>query len=284
MISIQEIVDKTNRIPMLSQSSLRLLELVRSQKHNVQDITRLVECDPALTANLLKVVNAPAFGLGQPVSSLSRAISFLGDKMVVGIALATCSPKVFNAGLEGYEGERGELWRHSLRSAIASREIARHARKMISEDVAFTAGILHDIGKAVISEFLQGQLQRVLAVLDGEQSESFLQAEQAALGMDHCQVGVALAKRWRLPMQLMQVIEHHHYPARAENEHKPLVYVAHLGDIVAMMGGAGTGADTLLYPLDDQYEEYIEVSETDLEELVFTVAMNYEKTKTEFFA
>jgi putative nucleotidyltransferase with HDIG domain len=270
------------RLPMLSQTATRLMELVHSDDYSLQDVTRIVERDPALIANLLKVVNAPSFGLGHKVDSVARAVNFLGDKMVVGMALATCSPRVFDHELSGYAGQRGALWRHSLRTAIAARELGRKAKVAISPEQAFTAGILHDIGKAVLSEHLLGRVPEILAAVDKESVEGYRQAEREVLGFDHSQVGGAVADHWNLPGPVREAVLHHHEPRNASPQWMALVFAVHLGDIVAMMGGTGTGADTLLYPMDQSYEEFIELDEVEFDKLMLDVTLEFERTNTEF--
>ncbi|THB71053.1 MAG: HDOD domain-containing protein [Desulfovibrio sp.] len=283
MSTVNEILEKARLVPMLSQSALALMKLVESGDHSIQDIVRIVEHDPALTANVLKVVNAPAFGLGQSVTSLARAVSFIGDKLVVGIAIGSCSPTVFHSDLEGYESLAGELWLHSLRTAIASRELTKYARTEISPELAFTAGILHDIGKSLISDYLKDKTPELLDALTNNTAEDFLGAERDAVGVDHCQVGTALAEHWNLPDELTAPIHFHHDPAQADISLRAITYAVHLGDILAMMGGSSTGADGLAYTLDSGFEEYFTLEPQDIYQLLLTVSLEFERTKTLFF-
>ncbi|MDY7001635.1 MAG: HDOD domain-containing protein, partial [Thermodesulfobacteriota bacterium] len=263
----------------LSHSSLRLMEVMGDEDHSLRDVVRIVESDAVLTAEVLKVVNSAAFGLRRPVDSLARAITFLGEKMIVGIAIGSCAPQVFNQPLDGYESERGELWAHSLRTGIAARELAPMARDEVNPDIAFTAGILHDIGKSVLSEFLRGLPREMVQSLDRHEVQDYLQTEEAAVGVNHCAAGGELAENWKLPQPLRAVILHHHKPSEAEPQYRTLVYVVHLGDLIAMMGGTGTGADTLLYSLDNNYPEFIDIDKAGLEKLMMAVMIEFEKTR-----
>jgi putative nucleotidyltransferase with HDIG domain len=278
----KDIVKRVKQIAPLSQSAMKLMDVIKREEYSLGEITKIVEYDPALTANVLKVVNAPAFGLGQPVNSLARAVAFLGDKTVIGIAIASCAPQVYNKSLDGYQAESGELWRHSLHTAIAAREVVKHAKQAINIESAFTGGILHDIGKAVLNEYLQGQAETLLASVEAKEAADFSDAERKLLGLDHSEVGLALATHWNLPALLRQCIRFHHTPAEAEEGLRGLVYAVHLGDAIAMMGGSGTGADALLYPIDEGWSAYFNLDEIALEQLIINVNIEFQRTKTSF--
>lgn len=282
MSIVNEILSKAKLVPQLSANALALMKLVQDQDHSLQDVVRLVEVDAALTANVLKVVNAPAFGLGQPVSSLARAVAFLGDKMVVGIAIGSCAPEVYSKDLAGYDSPAGELWLHSLRTAIAARELTRLARTEISPETAFTAGILHDIGKSLISSYLQDRTGEVLDQVNTVTGADFLAAERKLLGVDHCQVGAAMAEHWNLPPELLAPIKRHHAPRSADLLLQPLTYTVHLADLLAMLGGSSTGADALAYAMDPGVEDHFDLSGSVLERVLLAVSDEFERSKTLF--
>ncbi|HEX9654812.1 MAG TPA: HDOD domain-containing protein, partial [bacterium] len=166
---------------------------------------------------------------------------------------------IYHSPLEGYESKAGEMWDHSLRSAIAAREVARYAKKKVPGGLAFTAGLLHDIGKSIISEFLRGSTQQMTKLCESGQAVDYIQAERAIIGTDHATVGFSLAKNWGLPESLCLAIRDHHQPSLTKDEHRELVYAVHLGDLISMMGGAGTGSDSLAYKVDEGYKQCINV-------------------------
>lgn len=135
-------------VPMLSPSASRLLQLSADPDHDLMDIISLVRTDANLTARVLKIVNSAAFGLVNHITSIDRAISYLGERIIVSIALGDCAGKLFDKELSGYEASAGSLWKHDLRAALASREVVLQSGVGISAELAFTAGLLHDIGKA----------------------------------------------------------------------------------------------------------------------------------------
>ncbi|MFZ5570552.1 MAG: HDOD domain-containing protein [Thermodesulfobacteriota bacterium] len=283
MSKLNEIIQKAHQMPLLSSSSMRLLEIIADPDHSIQDVAKIVVTDSALTAKILELVNSAAFGLRQEISSVAHALPYVGEKSVVALAMNLASPQVFNRPLLGYESQKGELWAHGLRTAIAANELSGYAHEKILAGVAYTAGILHDIGKSVLSKFLTGLPAEMLKKLEKEEVRDYLEAEEAMVGANHCIIGAELAKHWKLPANLQAAIRHHHKPAEAEEAHRPLVYVIHLADMVAMMGGTGTGTDTLGYTLDQNYTKYIAITTSGMDNLMMTVMIEFDKTRTALF-
>lgn len=271
------ILQRVRKVPLLSQSAVRLIELMGKTDVGMAEIVQVVSCDAILTAKVLQAVNSAAMGLNMPVETVNRAVSYLGQKMVVGIALSVCSDRFFVKALAGYEGRSGALWEHSMMAAIMAREISRHSIRPVSADLAFTAGIVHDIGKSVLSDFLSsGARSLVQSVEEGTHSD-FLAAEASDTGLDHTVIGRELAVHWKLPQALTTVIEHHHQPASAPEEARPLCWVVHLGDILAMMAGKATGADAMMYVLDPEYEKTIPIQQEAIEALMADAMIEFEK-------
>ncbi len=252
----------------LSASATRLMTIVSDPDHSIAEIVSVVRNDAVLTGNVLRLVNSVAFGLAVRIETVERAVSYVGGNMVAGIAMGLCVPHVFYDPLDGYNSDPGALWRHSLRTAIAAREIARAAKQGANPQVAYTAGILHDIGKSVISVHLKGHTEALSERAKAQEPPDFLAAEMEITGTTHCEVGAALCEHWNLPEGLSQVVQYHHAPSEADPENQSLVYAVHLADYAVMLGGTGTGADTLLYGLDQAYEDHAPVTATQLEGII----------------
>lgn len=276
-ISQDELQQIVKSVPMLSASASQLLQITAKADHDLMDVIKLVRNDANLTARVLKIVNSAAFGLITNITSIDRAISYLGERIIVSIALGDCAGKLFEKELTGYESAGGELWKHDLRTAIASREVVTQSGVDISPDLAFTAGLLHDIGKALISDYLQGTVTDALELISTEEGLDYLDAEEKLVGFDHTRAGYELAKAWHLPEELAEVIRHHHEPANAKEEYRALVYAVHLGDNIAMMGGFGTGSDSMRYNLDQKYTDYISIGPKALATIMLNVDIEFEK-------
>lgn len=253
------ILDRVERMPSLSPVATRLVQLLSSPDYNVNEVIDVVRCDAPLTARLLRIVNSPVFGLQLRVDSVDRALIYLGARMVAGIAIGESAPRMFNAKLDGYHGDGGSLWSHLLFTAVATQHLCSYARLDIDPATAFTAGILHDLGKALLSDHLK-ETGQDLSVLAEDNEIDFLEAERQTLGITHAEAGHLIAQRWGLPASLQEAILHHHYPSQAKEEHQGVAYAVHIGDILAMQWGCGTGNDTLVYAPDAGVEEHFDLT------------------------
>lgn len=273
----QDILSAVRQTPLLSLNAMRLLELSARADHDLGDIVDVVKCDAALTAKVLRVVNSAAYGLMNPISTIDRAVAYLGERMIISIALGESAGKLLKKPMSGYEAQAGELWRHDLFTAIAAREVARHAKTEMSIDLAYTGGLLHDIGKAIISDFLNGSAQEFIGEIARGELNDYLDGERRLIGLDHAELGLELAKNWKLPPQLQDVIAFHHRPGEAPEESRVLVYAVHLGDIIAMMSGCATGSDGMQYSLDQGYQEYFNLGSGDLPKIVMAAQDEFRK-------
>ncbi|MFO7802169.1 MAG: HDOD domain-containing protein [Desulfovermiculus sp.] len=274
-----QIYQSIREAPVMSPSAIRLVHLIAEEEYDLDEVVSFVRLDSGLTSNILRLVNSPAFGVMKPVNSIDRAVIYLGTQTVVSLALVNLNAHFFEQELQGYHSPQGEFWHHELRTALTSREIARMTDYGVSPDLAFTAGLLHDIGKIVISNYQLKKQCDLMPKVQEEETVSYLELEQTYLGTDHCQVGAMLAKQWRLPGALESSIEFHHEPSKAPGEYRPLVYMVHIGDALAMMAGLGTGIDTLQYNLDAGYMSYYSFTFDEIAVLMMNVEDEFEQLK-----
>ena len=272
-----QILRSVDALPLMSESASKLLNTVSNKEHSIHDIIEIVKYDSLLTVKILKVVNSAAYGLAKAITSVERAIPQLGDKMVFGLAMEECGAPVYRDSMDGYEGEIGGLWNHSLLTALTARELAKVSVDNVSPEEAYTAGLMHDLGKGVLSQYMVGSAPELLAAVENDTIHDYRQAELHYYGTDHCMVGNHIAKHWQLPETLCEVIRWHHEPEKSSPEFKSLVYVVHLGDIMAMMGGASTGSDALMYEQDPHCDEFFKTDEVQLDSMMNNAYLEYEK-------
>ncbi len=283
MSIVDTILEEVKRIPPLSNAGAKLMGMVGKDTLSAAAISDIVSHDAALAAQILRVANSAAYRRKEDIASIQLAISLLGNKTVMGVVMGYCMSGLYNRPLEGYEAPQGALWHNSVASAIAAQILTRYVKKEISPELAYTAGLLHSIGKAVLSEYMKGSVQEMINKLDKTEHKDFLKAEEELLGTNHCEVGVAVARHWHLPESLCEAIAFHHRPSEAADEHKPLVYVVHVADFISMIQGIDTGADGMMYMLDAGYDRYIHFPQaSELEKIVLQVEKEYRKLTESF--
>ncbi|MFH7319961.1 HDOD domain-containing protein [Desulfurivibrio sp. D14AmB] len=271
----QAVARQIAELPLLSSSATQLLALGGTADHGLAEIVRIVKHDAILTSRVLKVVNSAAYARAVEIHAIDHAVSLLGEDMVVATALHEAAGLLLAKRLTGYAAEAGELWRHNLKTALAAKLLAPRARSPVNGELAFTCGLLHDLGKVVISDYLEQTAGKIRQAIEQGRFPDYLAAERAILGIDHAEAGYKICRRWQLPTPLAESCRHHHQPAAAAENWQGLLYVVHLADIVAMLSGVGTGADTLQYRLDGDYERHLELDEAGLNGIMLAVEREF---------
>lgn len=264
-ISLEEIVQAVNDLPSLPQVVLRVMELTEDPDSTVQDINAVLAQDQGLTARVLKLANSAFYGFPRRISTVTDATVLLGFKTIRSIVLAASVNEILSQEMEGYALEYGELWKHSQCSAMTARLIAKRV-KYGGLDVAYTAALLHDIGKVVLNNSMKEAYQEVLNKVIHD-NLTFLQSEQIILGFDHAQVGAQIAEKWNLPPELVETIACHHEPGRAQVNPK-LTAIVHLADAVCVAMGVGVGIDGMLYPVSSQALQVLDLQQSDVDAIV----------------
>ncbi|MEW6742893.1 MAG: HDOD domain-containing protein [Planctomycetota bacterium] len=249
MSTIGVILDQVARIPPMPQARVRLLFLTMEPDFDIDEVVKVVLTDPGITAHVLRHVNSVRRGLLRKVATVQEAIPHLGARELRILILANCCGRYFRYLDGGYELVREGLWHHSVGCAFASQSLAESTAR-VSPELAFSAGLLHDLGKIALNEALKAHLEQITDYAGG-QSVSFLEAEKMIIGFDHGEAGGILGTRWQLPRRLITVMRHHHAPSAAPS-HQELVDTIHIADLLAYSAGVGLGIDGLSYRLDEQ--------------------------------
>jgi putative nucleotidyltransferase with HDIG domain len=213
--------------------------LSRSDVDNSK-IVELISYDTSLTGSVLRICNSAFYSRGTAIDNLPQAVSRLGSREIYRIAVAVTGAVTLTANQTGYGVEAADLWRHSVTAAVAAQLVAKEVNE--DEDVIFTAGILHDVGKIVLSAAAESRAQKFKQVTDG--GRSLVDAEEMIFGCNHAEVGARLLQRWNLPERLIAAVRFHHAPAAA-GKHVRLAACVDLGNSIAYFMGYGYGQHAL---------------------------------------
>lgn len=227
----------------------KVLKLAADPDADQKNLVDLVEHDPAITANLLKVCNSAHFGLRVKVDSIQKALSLIGNQKMVEMILEQTLSGNLQRAQKGYQLEKGELWKQSVAAAKVANSLAAR-RRLVNLPAIYTAALLKDIGKVVLHEYVAKQLDRIKHKVTNK-GMSFLEAEKACIGMDHATLGGIIAREWRFNSHLIYMIENHHL-TDPNARRDPATTSIYLADMVAMMAGSCIGLDRLAYIV---YEE-----------------------------
>jgi len=239
--------------------------LIHDDNASADEISQVINTDPALTTRLLKIVNSPYYGFPSQISTISRAITIVGTSELTQLVLATSVINAFK-GIPEDLIKMEDFWRHSIACAITANTIAKKCKIPAAEHF-FIAGLLQNIGSLVMYQTVpELAKEAITSGLFG--SETIYESERRLLGFDHSEVGEALAKKWRLPAALTETIRHHHTPSEAELY--PIeTAIVHLADIMVTAAGIfGHSGDRHVPRLDPQAWAELKLDEQQLPDIM----------------
>jgi len=247
-INVQAAVKGVTALATLPEVTTRIIATVEDPNSSASKLHKIIAHDPALVSRILKVVNSAFYGLPGQIGSVERAIVLLGLNAVKNIAVAASLGQLFRGVKLSDKFTARDLWTHCIAVGVASRELAK-AMKFPFADEAFLSGLIHDIGILVELQTWPEQLRTVCNTVV-KQGANFCETEQMILGVDHQTLGKALADHWKFPQTCQQVALHHHNPAAAAVEMRPLVTIVHAADIIACRAEKGFNLTALGQELD----------------------------------
>ncbi|MCD4829050.1 MAG: HDOD domain-containing protein [Candidatus Cloacimonetes bacterium] len=242
MIKMSDIIADIEFLPPFSKVAQKALTVIRQEDFSMNDMTELIRYDPALTANILKVVNSAAFVTTREINDLKTAMSLLGATQMTSIIMMSAAKKYFDKHLDGYEFYQGELWEHSLSVAVIAVELRRYAPE-VDESVLFTAALLHDIGKIVLSQYVSAEFEQIVQLISDKDID-FTTAERKIIGFTHPAVGSAILKKWNFGRTITDVAKYHQSPEHVDN---PYVDLTALADFISFLIGKVSQKDALAY-------------------------------------
>lgn len=224
------VLSSIHDLPPLNQVARHLIGMLGNDRTSALDLDHVIRNDQALTARVLKHANGSMYGKSRRIASLAEAVVLMGEnqlqELVLGVSVVESLGQVLLPGFEDV------AWDHSIDCAAAARALARLDRK-VDPEVAFVAGLLHDIGLLVMARAAPLEMAEVLA----RGPDDPLAAERRHLGVNHAQVGQRLLEMWNLPLVLAEAVRLHHAPHRKYALVNPLVNVVALADVLATIGG-----------------------------------------------
>lgn len=202
----EAILLKINNLPSLPTVVMALLASMGQEDVNVEALANTIAQDQALTAKTLRLANSSFYGMAKQVTTLHEAITILGFRTVRSLATTAALMGAFD-GKNSVSLNVTPFWRHAIAAAVCARVLARHLS--VNPDYAYTAGLLHDIGRLILVTQFQAEYEATMAYRVAHDC-SLLEAERAVLGLDHAEVGLMLTQNWKFPEELQQALAQHH--------------------------------------------------------------------------
>ncbi len=223
---VEAIIQSVNSLRPMPSNIARLLKEVDSPNVSISTLAGLISLDQALASLVLQMSNSASLGYPRTCSTLYEAIMQIGLGRLKTLLLASPATDMLKRNLTGYRLGEGELWHHSLVTAVASEWLAQVLRYPNSEE-AYVSGLLHDLGKLLLDQFVLEDYPAIVEYVKRYQLHLW-QVEERMLGIDHARVGGLIAERWNFPVKLVDAIRFHHAPsfARANQQLPAIVNLA----------------------------------------------------------
>lgn len=245
--NIDSLLDGIVTLPSLPASVAWITQLINSPHSNLSEVGQAIHTDPALALKTLRLVNSAYYGLTHKVTSVDHAVSLLGLKVIKNLVYTAT---VFDSFRKGTD----ELLRHSVSCGIAMKVLSECVPQAgIDAEEAFIYGLVHDIGKIVLAEFLPEDVERASALCYARRIPGHL-AEWEVIGTDHAEIGGRLALNWGLSRSLSSAIHSHHDLTRCTDaKSRPLAACIAVADYLCNVSGILASHESIPSIADDMW-------------------------------
>ncbi|MBW2109019.1 MAG: HDOD domain-containing protein [Deltaproteobacteria bacterium] len=274
MMGVKDITAAIKALPPFPSVATQALSVLEDAGASVEDVIAIVEYDPSITANVLKLCNSAYYGLSRKVHSLREGLVLLGNAQLKDILLAGAVVKFFEKKHKGYDLAKGDLWKHAVATGVIARLISQRVNGHEPPSL-FTAALLHDIGKVVLDGFVDEYFEPIMALV-ASGSHSFLEAETEVFGTNHAEIGGKIAATWDFPEEIVTAIAFHHRPEQASQDDQ-VTRLVYLANVIALSVGIGVGADGLSCRGKQEVMDQLGLASRDLEAIVIDFYNEYHR-------
>ena len=225
-LDVHRAIETVRPIP---QVALKVLRIIKDDDYDIDKIAGEVRKDQVISARTIQLCNSALFTKRQEVVSLDHALVFLGQEMFVKLVISAAVQKYYDQCGNGYSLCKGGLYHHAIGTAMIAERIIGYT-KTTTPAVAYTAGLLHDIGKVVLDQYISAAYPMLYREFQS-QTADLIAAETSILETDHTRVGGVLAESWSLPAVLVDAIRYHHQPEKSRSD-KTLTTIVYLADLL----------------------------------------------------
>lgn len=275
----RKLVSKIESLPTLPYVINKLTKILENPMVSAEEVNRVISADQVLTAKILKLVNSAFYGFPGQISTVTHAIVILGFTAVKSVAISASVFDMFPMKGSAFEFDRQKFWQHSIATAVISKMLAKIVNYQ-EEEVAFVAGLLHDIGKVILDRYFHDVLEQVMEEVHSDDI-SFYEAELRVMDCNHQNIGLWLAEKWSLPAELRESISYHHNPEKAGIGFK-LAGITHMADVLARAKNIGNGGDSLIPKISHEAWELVNLKEPELAYLLDEIDNEIEKAEIFF--
>lgn len=210
MLNLETLAFKVNELKTLPTMYMRIRNLVEDPDTSAEDVSDIIAQDPVIAAKILRIVNSAFYSFPSKIDDICQAVMIIGFSGIIELVFSLSVTYMFIKCGNDINLNRGEMWKHSLGCAVFAKTIGKYTQKLETEEL-FTAGLLHDIGKIIIDQYLPVSFAHIIEQTSQNSGRlSIMDAEKQHLGYSHAEVGALVAEKWRLPQSIVEGILYHH--------------------------------------------------------------------------
>jgi putative nucleotidyltransferase with HDIG domain len=222
-----QIVNSITSLPKFPENIVQIQRLIANPDSQIVEIARYISTDPAMTADLLKLVNSAAYMMAKKVDNIADAVKLVGLRGIKNLLYSYGTFKILDDG----SADKKKLWDHSYRTAYYAYNLAKNFKANVKGllDDAYVGGMLHDMGKIIFSSVHPELLDRIKSFCHDKDipADTF---ESIAGGMNHAEIGARISEKWNFPESLVAAIRYHHEPSLESGEYRDVVHVVYLAN------------------------------------------------------
>jgi putative nucleotidyltransferase with HDIG domain len=231
-----DIAGAVSAVKPIPQIALKIIRMMNDGNYNMNAVADEIKKDQIISAGIIRMCNSSFFRFKSKIDTIERALFILGERHLFQMIVSASLENSFSDVRQGYSLCKGGLFRHSIGTALVSEELARFTG-VVKPDIAYTAGLLHDIGKVVLDQYISSAYTFFYRRTQLEMIE-LGEAEKEMLGITHTEAGQILGESWSLDERLTDTIRHHHHPELASVDPE-LTHVVYLADLLTGKFQAG---------------------------------------------
>ncbi len=223
-------LDRIEDLPTLPVIAMEVSKMLRDYNTSIKELSALIKNDQAMTPRILKLVNSSFYGFKSKIANIDRAIILLGFNTISNAIVSVAIIDALSVKGSSDDFDIKNFWEHSVAVAVISRHLAEKSRLCLPEE-AFTGGLLHDIGKVILSQYFPDLFKKVIVAMNGN-IVTFYEAEKKQNPVTHAQIGGIMADKWKLPDGLADTIKYHHAVKAGANDIN-LLRIVHVADFIS---------------------------------------------------
>lgn len=277
---VKIIIDKVQKLPTLPTVANKITRLIKDPTCTAIKVSEVIDKDQSLTTRVLRLVNSAFYSVCTEVTNVQHAVALLGFKTISQMVISISVFDIFKGGY-GKEFDRAGFWKHSIGCAVISRMIAERAQYAKIDD-CFTAGLMHDVGKVVLDQYLHEEMTKVIQVIQ-ERVISFADAEKEVMGLNHADIGGQVMKNWNIPLSIMVAVKHHHQlpgERRGSALSKDLIIdIVRLADVICKRERIGYAGDSIIPEMTGELWERLNIDQETIQGVIECCGEEVEKAE-----